>query len=183
MKKERYAYVEYKDCSSKLWIYKCDESFSVDDIVEAPVFDYSYTNIAIIKKIKYLYDRHLPIEKDKILTISNKLNKQEYNKYFYPLNFMKNYINKEHLKEWKFSNKNNWVEFYNSTYGGQISYEKDGVLICSLGNCINDDFFEEYTITSRKNLQIKLKFLKTALSELYYNIISEDQFKELLDIV
>ena len=46
-----------------------------------------------------------------------------------------------------------------------------------------DDFFEEYTITSRKNLQIKLKFLKTALSELYYNIISEDQFKELLNIV
>jgi len=56
MKKERYAYVEYKDCSSKLWIYKCDENFSVNDIVEAPVFDYSYTNIAIIKKIKYLTD-------------------------------------------------------------------------------------------------------------------------------
>ena len=103
--------------------------------------------------------------------------------YFNPLSFMKNYINKEHLKEWTLPSKNNWVEFYNSTFGGQISYEKDGVLICSLGNCINDDFFEEHTITSRKNLQIKLKFLKTALSELYYNIISEDQFKELLNIV
>ena len=183
MKKERYAYVEYKDCSSKLWIYKCDEGFSVNDIVEAPTFDYAYNNIAIIKKIKYLTDKHLPIDKDRILSISNKLNKHEFDKYFNPLSFMKNYINKEHLKEWTLPSKNNWVEFYNSTFGGQISYEEDGVLICPLGNCINHDFFEEYTITSRKNLQIKLKFLKTALSELYYNIISEDQFKELLDIV
>ena len=48
---------------------------------------------------------------------------------------------------------------------------------------MNYNFFEEYTITSRKYLQIKLKFLQTALSELYYNIINEEQFKELLDIV
>lgn len=64
-----------------------------------------------------------------------------------------------------------------------ISYEKDGVLTCSLGNCMNDDFFEEYTITSHKNLNIKLKFLKTALAELYYKIIDEKEFKELLNIV
>ena len=184
MKKERYAFVKYKDnYSSILWIYKCDDSFSVGDIVEAPVFDYTYNNIAIIKKIKYLSDQQLPIDKDKILTISNKLNKLEYDKYFHPLEFMKNYIKYEYLKEWSFSEKNNWVKFYNSTYGGQISYEKDGVLTCSLGNCMDDNFFEEYTITSRKNLKIKIKFLETALSELYYNQINETQFKELLSIV
>ena len=97
MKRERYAFVKYKDSSSKLWIYKCDESFSVNDIVEAPTFDYAYNNIAIIKKIKYLTDKHLPIEKNKILTISNKLNKQEFVKYFHSLRFMKSYINKEYL--------------------------------------------------------------------------------------
>lgn len=48
---------------------------------------------------------------------------------------------------------------------------------------MNDDFFEEYTITSHKNLNIKLKFLKTALAELYYKIIDEKEFKELLNIV
>ena len=84
MKKERYAFVKYKDSSSKLWIYKCDDRFSVNDIVEAPTFDYSYNNIAIIKKIKYLSDKQLPIEKDRILTISNKLNKRDYDKYFHP---------------------------------------------------------------------------------------------------
>ena len=183
MKKERYAFVQYKDnYSSILWIYKCDENFSVNDIVEAPVCDYAYNNIAIIKKIKYLSDQQLPIDKNQILTISNKLNKLEYDKYFHPLNFMKNYIKCEHLKEWSFSEKNNWVEFYNSTFGGQISYENDRVLTCSLGNCMDDDFFEEYTITSRKNLKLKIKFLETALSELYYKIINEAQFKELLDI-
>lgn len=48
---------------------------------------------------------------------------------------------------------------------------------------MNDDFFEEYTITGHKNLNIKLKFLKTALAELYYKIIDEKEFKELLNIV
>ena len=183
MKKERYAFVKYKDSSSKLWIYKSDDRFSVNDIVEAPTFDYSYNNIAIIKKIKYLSDKQLPIEKDRILTISNKLNKRDYDKYFHPLKFMKAYINEVCLKKWSFSEKNSWVKFYNSTFSGQISYEKDGVLICSLGNCMNDNFFEEYTITSRKNLQIKLKFLQTALYNLYYKLIDEEEFKELLNIV
>ena len=184
MKKERYAFVKYKDnYSSILWIYKCDDSFSVGDIVKAPICNYAYSNIAIIKKIKYLSDQQLPIDKNQILTISNKLNKLEYDKYFHPLNFMKNYINCEYLKEWSFSEKNNWVAFFYSTHGGQISYEKDGVLTCSLGNCMDDDFFEEYTITSRKNLKIKIKFLETSLSELYYKIINEAQFKELLSIV
>ena len=183
MKKERYAFVKYKDSSSKLWIYKCDDRFSVNDIVEAPTFDYSYNNIAIIKKIKYLSDKQLPNEKDRILTISNKLNKRDYDKYFHPFKFMKTYINEVCLKKWSFSEKNSWVEFYNSTFGGQISYEKDGVLICSLGNCMNDDFFEDYTITSRKNLQIKLKFLQTALYNLYYKLIDEEEFKELFNIV
>jgi hypothetical protein len=184
MKKEKYAYVQYKeDYSSKLWIYKCDETFSANDIVEAPICNYSYNNIAIIKKIKFLTNKQLPVEKDKILTISTKLDKQKYEKYFHPLKCMKNYINEELLKEWHFADKNNWVKFYQSTFGGQISYEKDGVLTCSLGNCMNDDFFEEYTITGHKNLNIKLKFLKTALAELYYKIIDEKEFKELLNIV
>lgn len=90
MKKEKYAYVQYKeDYSSKLWIYKCDETFSANDIVEAPICNYSYNNIAIIKKIKFLTNKQLPVEKDKILTISTKLDKQKYEKFFHPLKYMK----------------------------------------------------------------------------------------------
>lgn len=183
MKKETYAFIQYKDSSSKLWIYKCGESFYVGDIVEAPVFNYAYSNIAIIKKIKYLSDKKLPIEKEKILTITNKLDKKKYDKYFHPFEYMKNYINENHLKEWKFSGKNSWVKFYTSSFKGQISYEKDGVLTCSLNNCMDNDFFEEYTITSPKHFNTKLKFLQTALSELYYKIISEKEFVELLNII
>lgn len=183
MKKERYAYVKYKDSSSKLWIYKCDESFSVNDIVEAPVFDYTYNNIAIIKKIKYLTDKHLPIEKDKILTISNKLDKLKYDKYFHPIKFMKNHINENCLKEWAFSSKNSWVKFYTSSFKGKISYEKDGVLTCSLNNCIDNDYFEEYTITNPKHFNTKLKFLQTALYQLFYKVITEEEFMELLNII
>ncbi len=183
MKKEKYAFVQYKDSfSSKLWIYKCDDSFSIGDIVEAPICNYAYNNIAIIKKIKFLTDKHLPIKKNKILTISIKLDKQKYEKYFHPLKYMKNYINEEFLKDWKFESKNNWVRFCESTFGGQISYEKDGVLNCSLYNYCDENYFEEYTITSHKNLNIKLKFLQTALSELYYKIIDEEEFIELLNI-
>ena len=50
IKKERYAFVQYKDYSSTLWIYKYDGNFYLNDIVDAPVFDYAYNNIVMIKK-------------------------------------------------------------------------------------------------------------------------------------
>ena len=183
MKKERYAFVKYIDGISRLWIYKCDDSFAVDDVVEAPVFDYAYNNIAIIKKIKNLSDKQLPIEKNKILTISNKLDKQKYEKVFHPLTYMKNYIKKECLKGWSLSTKNIWFRIYSSTFGGQISYENDGVLTYSLGSYKNNDLYEDYTMTSPKNLKTKINFVKTILFELYHDIINKEQFQELIDIV
>ena len=96
---------------------------------------------------------------------------------------MKNYINENHLKEWEFSGKNSWAKIYTSSFKGQIIYEKDGVLTCSLNNCMDNDFFEEYTITSPKHFNIKLKFLQTALYQLFYKIITEEEFMELLNII
>ena len=79
--------------------------------------------------------------------------------------------------------KNVWVRIYSSTFGGQISYENDGVLTYSLGDYKNNDLYEDYTMTSPKNLKIKIKFIKTILFELYHDIINKEQFQELIDVV
>lgn len=89
MKYETYLYVQYKDCLSQ-WIYKCDGTFYVGDIVEAPTFKGAIINVGIVKRVVRLRDDELPVEKDKILTITKKLNKKEYEKDFHPLEFMKN---------------------------------------------------------------------------------------------
>ena len=182
MKSETYLYVKFKDGLSQ-WIYKCDGTFYVDDIVEAPTFKGAIINIAIVKSVVRLRDDELPIEKDRILTITKKLDKNKYEKDFHPLEFMKKRIRIDYLKEWKFAGENEWAKFYESSFGGEISYEQDGVLICSLGDCRNKDYFQEYTITGTKNFDLKIKYLQTALTELYYKNITEQEFIELLNIV
>lgn len=182
MKSEIYMFVQFKD-SSLQWIYKCKGTFCVDDIIEAPILNGVMTNVAVVKSIVGLTDDELPIEKERILTITKKLDKKQYEKDFHPLEFMEKYIRKDYLKEWYFSYKNDWVEVYESSFGGQISYEQDGVLICSLGDIMNEDYFQEYTITGSKNFDVKIKYLQTALSLLNYNKITREDFKELLNVV
>lgn len=182
MKYETYLYVQFKDSLSQ-WIYKCDGTFYVGDIVEAPTFKGALINVAIVKRIVRLADNELPIEKEKILTITRKLNKKEYEKDFHPIEFMKKYIRKDYLKEWKFAGENDWAKFYESSFGGEISYEQDGVLICSLGDCMDKDYFQEYTIMSTKHFDLKIKYLQTALSLLFYKKITEREFVELLNVV
>ena len=167
MKSETYLYVQYKDSLSQ-WIYQCDGTFYVGDVVEAPTFKGAIINVGIVKSIVRLTDDELPIEKDKILTITKKLDKKQYEKDFHPLEFMKKRVRKDYLKEWKFDSKNSWVEVYKSSFGGQISYEQDGVLICSLGDYMDKDYFQEYTITNTRNFDLKIKYLQTVLTELYY---------------
>lgn len=182
MKYETYLYVQYKDSLSQ-WIYKCDGTFYVGDIVEAPTFKGAIINVGIVKSVVRLSDEELPIEKDKILTITKKLDKKQYEKDFYPLEFMKNYIKINYLKEWKFAGENDWAKFYESSFGGEISYEQDGVLICSLGYFRDKDYFQEYTITTTRHFDLKIKYIQTALSKLYYKQITEQEFIELLNIV
>ena len=182
MKSETYLYVQYKDSLSQ-WIYKCDGTFYVGDIVEAPTFKGALVNVAIVKRVVKLSDDELPIEKDKILTITKKLDKKQYEKDFHPLEFMKKYIRKDYLKEWKFASENDWVKFYEASFGGEISYEQDGVLICSLGDYMDKDYFQEYTITNTRNFDLKIKYLQTALTELYYKKTTEQEFIELLNVV
>lgn len=182
MKSETYLYVQYKDSLSQ-WIYKCDGTFYVGDIVEAPTFKGAIINVGIVKSVVRLKDEELPIEKEKILTITKKLDKKQYEKDFHPLEFMKKRIRRDYLKEWKFHSKNSWVEVYKSSFGGQISYEQDGVLTCSIGDCMDEDFFERYTITSDKNFEEKLKYIQTLVSSLYYKIITEKEFEEMLNAV
>ena len=182
MKSETYLYVQFKDSLSQ-WIYKCDGTFYVGDIVEAPTFKGAIINIAIVKRVVRLRDDGLPIEKDRILTITKKLDKKKYEKDFHPLEFMKKHIRRDYLKEWKFHSKNSWVEVYTSSFGGYIGYEQDGVLTCSIGNCMDEDFFERYTITSDKNFEEKLKYIQTLVSSLYYKIITEQEFEEMLNVV
>ena len=75
------------------------------------------------------------------------------------------------------------MEVYKSSFGGQINYERDGVLTCSIVDCIDGDFFERYTITSDKNFEEKLKYIQTLVSSLYYKIITEQEFEEMLNVV
>ena len=159
--------MQFKDSLSQ-WIYKCDGTFYVDDIVEAPTFKGAIINIAIVKSVVRLRDDELPIEKNRILTITTKLDNKKYEKDFHPLEFMKKHIRRDYLKEWKFAGENDWAKFYESSFGGEISYGQDGVLICSLGDCRDKDYFQEYTITGTKNFDLKIKYLQTALTELYY---------------
>ena len=182
MKSETYLYVQFKDSLSQ-WIYKCDGTFYVDDIVEAPTFKGAIINIAIVKSVVRLRDDELPIEKNRILTITTKLDKNKYEKDFHPLEFMKKHIRRDYLKEWKFAGENDWVRFYESLFGGEISYEQDGVLICSLGDCRSKDYFQEDTITNTKHFDLKIKYLQTILTELYYKKTTEQEFIDLLEVV
>lgn len=182
MKSETYLYVQFKDNCTQ-YIYKANGTFDIDDIVEAPTCLGAIKNVAIVKRIRKLADDKLPIAKETILTITKKLDKKEYEKDFHPLQFMKNHMRRDYLKEWKFATENSWVKVYRSNFKGQISYEQDGVLTCSIGNCMDDDFFEQYTITSPQNFDIKFNYVATILSSLYYKTITEQQFEELFKIV
>lgn len=182
MKKEKYLFIQFKH-SSRLYAYKYAGDFMVGDIVEAPINNYTMNDVGLVKKIKSLSRNNSPVDYDRILTISKKLDFREYEKDFFPIRFMKKYIKKTLIREWRRDYKNDWVEVYSSKFGGCISYEKDGVFSGSLNKCMDNNYFEEYTITNTKDFKIKLRYFQTILSELYYKNISIEVFNELLNVI
>jgi len=182
MSNQTYAFVRFKN-SSREWIYICKEDFYISDIVVVPICDGSCYDIAEIVRIEKLSDDELPIDKQKILSIGDKLNKEEYEKDFYPLTFMRNYINEEYLKEWKLVDENEWCKFYESTFDGQICYEQDWVLTYSLYHYLDENFFEDYTIVNPDNFDITLKFIQTTLTSLHYKKITQEEFFKLIKVV
>ena len=182
MKKEKYLFVQFRN-SHYLYVFKIDGEFRVGDVVESPTNNYATMDIALVKKVKKLSRKDLPVDYDKILTISKKLDFREYEKDFFPIRFMKKYIKKTLIKEWEKEYKNDWVEVYSSKFGGCISYEKDGVFTGSLNKCTDNNYFEEYTITNTKDFKIKLRYFQTILSELYYKNITIEVFNELLNVI
>ena len=182
MNKERYAYIKFKN-NSHLYIYKCGSDFKIGDVVEAPTCNYMLKDVGLIVKIKKLELKALPIEYDRILTITNKLDKKENEKFFYPMRFIKKRINRNMLKEWRGFYKNCWLKSYHSNFGGCVTYEKDGVLTVSYNKVTDENYFEEYTLTSIKNYKTKVKFMKTILSELFYSRITKDEFYELMSMI
>ena len=182
MKKEKYLLIQFKH-SSRLNVYKFVGDFKVGDVVEAPINNYTMNEVGLVKKIKRLTGNNLSVEYQRILTITKKLNANDYAKDFFPIKFMKSYIKPSLIKEWWFDYKNDWVEVYSSKFGGCISYEKDSVLTGSLYKCTDENYFEEYTQTNRKNFKIKLRYLQAILTELHYNKINESEFMKLLSVI
>ena len=166
-----------------MYVYKSEGLFNVGDVVEAPTNNYETNDVGIVKKVKFLSRNKLPVEYERVLKITKKLNTSEYVKDFFPIRYMKERINESLIKEWQFAYKNNWVKVYTSEFEGCVSYEKDGVFTGSLYKCTDENFFEEYTLTNRKNFKIKLKYFQTILSELYYRKITQSEFLDLLDVI
>ena len=89
--KEKYAYVNF--CGSKYpYIYKCCVDLKVGYIVEAPTCNYTMKGEAVVVKIKKHVDKDLPIEKNRILTITKIISNKDYDFKYDCLGFIKNYI-------------------------------------------------------------------------------------------
>lgn len=102
---------------------------------------------------------------------------------FEVLKFMQQNTDNDLLKEWKFALKDDWVTVYRSEFGGQVSYENDGVLTLSFNKFMDEDYFEDARNTSCEDLMIKLRYVLTVLSKFYYNKIDEQEYIELVSIL
>jgi len=179
-KKEKYVFVNFKD-SKMNYIYKTDLNLKTGNIVEAPTLNYVMKGTAIVKVVIKLADWELPIEKNRILKISNILSQEDENGIFDKVNFMLKRIDKNLLKELKKDYENDWVVCWKSNFGYTLSHEQDGVFEVFYFDDKTEDVFEEYTITSKQNFDIKLSFAQTIVSQYFHNTISEETFKELFE--
>ena len=180
IKKEKYIKVIFQE-NGFPFIYKCDINVNIGAIVSAPTLNYTiYNEALVVKKVK-LTDDELPIEKNKILTITKIISTQDNEFKFNKLKFLKNKIIEPYTELWKEDYKNSWIKTFISNFNGVISYEKDGVLTCEYKNAYLDNAFIEYTITSHKNFKTKLKYVETIFTQLDYNEISKDEFISLLN--
>ena len=180
--KEKYAYVAFSKNGFK-YIYKCGPNIKVGNVVNAPTLNYSMSSEAVVTRIVKLDDDHLPIEKNKILTLTEVLDKKYVDPKIKDLRFMKRMIIRKYLREWEKGFKNDWVIVYRSNYGASISYEKDGVLEVYYGDIESEEWFFEYTITTTENLKTKLNYVKTITHQLFYKEIDEQTFLKYLDKV
>lgn len=179
--KEKYAFVVFNKGGYK-YIYKLDCGCRKKDVVIAPTNNYESSSEALVVKIKSIKDTKLPYEKSKILTINQVIGHgyKFFTRNTDHIRFMKKYIDNSLLQEWGKKYKTNWVKIFYSTFGGEVSYEKDGVLSLSFGDMTTDDYFFEYAITSPKHLRLKINFAKTILSKFYYKQINKKEFSVLL---
>ena len=162
------------------YIYKCNDNIKIGNVVEAPTLKYVLKETAIVKEIIELADWELPIEKSRILTLSKVILQEDDGK-FCKKKFMAKNIDKNLLKEWKFNYENDWVICWKSNFGYTISHEQNGVFEVFYYNEKTEDEFIEYTITSKENLEIKLAYAQTIVSQYYHKIISYETFKEMFD--
>jgi len=179
--KESYVFVVFNKGGYQ-FLYKNKANCKVGDVVEAPTCNYAISQKALVTKSVKLADSQLPISKDKILDITKILQDDSFLT-FDSIKFLKNKIDKNLIKEWKLINKTSWYKFYTTKNGCKICLEKDGVLTCSIGDVLDDNYIEEYAIINTKKSKFKLKYVKTLVSQLYYNVIDKETFDELLQKV
>lgn len=179
--KEIYVFVVFNKGGYQ-YIYRNKANCKVGDVVEAPTCNYAISQKALVTKSVKLADCQLPIDKDKILDITKILQEDSFLT-FDSNKSLKNKIDKNLIKEWRLINKTSWYKFYATKNNCKICLEKDGVLTCSIGDAFDDNYIEEYTIIKTKKYNFKLKYVKTLVSQLYYNMIDKKTFGELLQKV
>ncbi len=175
IKKENYIFVHFENNSME-YIYKSNLNLKPGNIVEAPTLNYVIKQNAIVTEVVELADFELPIEKTKILTITKFISEKDENGVFDKIGYIKNLIDKKYLKEWKLHYEDYWLKCWKSTFGYTISYEQDGVLEVFYFDKKTEFVFRKYTITDQDNLDIKLAFVKTITSQLFYKLITKDDF-------
>lgn len=180
--KERYAFVNFLNSDYK-YIYKCDKNIRVGDVVEAPTNNYAFKNPAIVREVKKLAEWQLPIAKTRILKINRIISWQDIDGIFDNSKYIKKHIDWRFLKEWKENGQNDWMTSWKSDFGYTLSYEQDGVFEVFYFNEKTEDVFEYYTITSKKDFDMKVSYAQTIISQYYHQIISEEAFKTMFERV
>lgn len=181
MEKQLYAIVNFKD-SKTPHIFKCDNTYKVGDIVVAGHCPRPIDNLAIIRKIKKISDKKLPVEKSEIDSLSMNLDKLKFWEHFYALKYIKKYTEQRYVDDWKYSEKTAWITRYYSCDGCSICYEDNGTLVLTCGYYMNPDYVEFITKTSRKHIKEKIAYLMKVFPLYCCRYYTRSRFCELLKI-
>ncbi len=179
--KQKYVYVKFEK-SDQLYLYKTDLDCKKGYIVEAPVCNYLLKERAIVDKVVFFPKNKIPIAKNRILEItkilSDKPDPKQDKKYAH-LKYIKNYAKFDYLQEWKYEGSDGYTKCWKSDFGYSLSYQKDGTLEVFFFDPKTEYDFCEYTITSPKNLNYKIAYAETLVSQFYHKEISHEQFNTL----
>lgn len=177
--KNKYAYVIFEEAGAK-YIYRNNVNCQKGNIVKVPTNNGLFFHEVFVVETVELEDFDLPIYKRDILRIEEIISEKDETFKFDSLGYIKSKIDHILIKEWEFSYQTDWIKVYKSSFGGEISYENDGVLSYSFGDMLAKDYFISYTITTPKNLDIKIYFVETLVSKLFRNQISLEEFNTMI---